>query len=389
MEPSGARTRERSFPKTLDAAGLEGGNDRTYRVVSHAEAQAAAEQIIADKGVDGAIEWLAAADDIGSEHTALAYQLLDQLDDDRAVGVAADISRKLTRQGQAVAAAQIVSRLAPARVVVVASRIAEEAGRDLSADDIAKLKELAAKASAAEERADALDERVAEQTRSFEESHRLADERISRLEAELEQAQKDLASARKRLASALIEESKVEPLERKVANLQAQLRRAREEKESRRRARAVRTAVTVRANALTKRFDKLEDEARARIAARVAARQTERSEGVEYRNAGVPLPVADARDMAIIGAAKMARGVVNFAAWSSEMMADFDEEIRPFLSALYLRSMQTLREERAALREERLKRAAVRRIITPDTTTEEIDALLKDAEALAPLMREA
>lgn len=325
--------RERSFPKTLEDAGLEGGDDRTYSVYSNKQTLEDADEILAEKGTDGAIEFLKSSDDWGAEHTALAYKLLTQLDGQRAVDVAATAARALTRQGQAIQAAQIVSRLSPERVAVVASKVAAEAGTTVKPEQLERLKRLAARALEEEERAD--------------------------------------------------------NLERKVANLQAQIRRLKDEKEAKP-GKLRTTAIGVRATALTKRLDRLEQEARARLAQRkadIAANFTIKPDRKGERGSS-PIP-DDLADYAVIGAAKLARGLVDFAAWSAEMAADFDEEVRPYLKAIYRRSFETLKAEREALRIERLKRSAVRSVITEETTPDEIDALLADSEEMARLMAEA
>jgi hypothetical protein len=50
-------------------------------------------------------------------------------------------------------------------------------------------------------------------------------------------------------------------------------------------------------------------------------------------NAG--LPADDLADMAIWGAAKIAKGVVDFAEWSRQMLSDFSEAVRPHLEEIY------------------------------------------------------
>lgn len=47
------------------------------------------------------------------------------------------------------------------------------------------------------------------------------------------------------------------------------------------------------------------------------------------------LPVDDLKDLTIIGAAKLARGVVKFADWSAEMIEKFGDEIKPHLAGLF------------------------------------------------------
>ena len=73
-------------------------------------------------------------------------------------------------------------------------------------------------------------------------------------------------------------------------------------------------------------LERLAAEAKARIAARGTLSGT---------RIGTGLPADDFADMVIIGASKIAGGVVKFAQWSKAMLEDFGEYIRPHLKAVY------------------------------------------------------
>lgn len=287
------KTHERSFPKTLEAAGLEAGDDRTYEVFTNKQALEEADEIIRDKGLDGAAEYLRAADDWGPEHTALAYRLLSQTDGQRAVDVASTAARALTRQGQAIQAAQLVSRLAPERVAVVASRVAQAAGTELTPEHLANIKKLAARALEQEERADSL-------------------------------------------AS-------------KLANAQATIRRLRDESPAKKKESPGVTArrMTTR---LISRLEKMESEARVRMNERKALMVAAPSD----RERGSSIIPADIADIAIIGAAKMARGALKHSVWLNDMLAEFGEGVRDSLPAVRKQAARLYREEKKKLRREAL-----------------------------------
>ena len=119
-------TRQRSLPQTLERAGLQGGTDRDYTVVTNPEALQRATQRIETDGVDRAASDLAVKKDIGAEDTATGILLIRQLQEqgklEKAVDVASDLSRKLTQAGQATQAASIVSRLSPEGVLLTVQR---------------------------------------------------------------------------------------------------------------------------------------------------------------------------------------------------------------------------------------------------------------------------
>lgn len=61
--------------------------------------------------------------------------------------------------------------------------------------------------------------------------------------------------------------------------------------------------------------------------------------------AGAGLPVEDMADLVLIGAAKIGKGVVRFADWSTEMVRDFGETIRPHLQAIFEQATARARQE--------------------------------------------
>ena len=78
-----------------------------------------------------------------------------------------------------------------------------------------------------------------------------------------------------------------------------------------------------------RRLSALEDAAKSRINARV--KSTTLGSGPLHE-------LANSKDFAIIGAAKIARGAVNFSRWSAEMISEFGDTIRPYLRKIYKES---------------------------------------------------
>lgn len=85
----------------------------------------------------------------------------------------------------------------------------------------------------------------------------------------------------------------------------------------------------------TGKLQQLEDAAKARIDKRGTFKGT---------RLGAGLPVDDLADMAIIGSTKIARGLVKFADWSTEMLRDFGDSVRPHLKDIW-KAAQNKHEE--------------------------------------------
>jgi hypothetical protein len=122
--------KQRSLPKTLEEANLPGGTNRTYEPTSNESSLAKAEQNIKTKGLDGAAEWVKGEAEPSAEHTATGLKVISELQKagryDDAVDVASDLSDKLTRQGQAIQAVQVLNQLSPERALLVAQRMAKK-----------------------------------------------------------------------------------------------------------------------------------------------------------------------------------------------------------------------------------------------------------------------
>ncbi len=119
------------------------------------------------------------------------------------------------------------------------------------------------------------------------------------------------------------------------------------------------------------KLDKMESGARARM--------KERSErGPLGPEAGSAPIIEDLADIAIIGAAKLARRGIDKAVWAAEIISEVGEWVRPHLGAIFKRSYDLYSEERAAAR----KAADTLKVTGDDPSkfsTEEIERLLGQA----------
>lgn len=282
--------KERSFPKSAEAVGMEGGADRYYEGITNKETVERAQANIQSKGADRVAADIARKDEASADDIASGVVLMRQFtskgDVDRAVDVASDLSRKLTKAGQTVQAASIVSGLSDEGVLVYGQRLVEgkKSGAKLTNEQADTLIEAARKA-------------------------READGKIADLEKQIE---------------ALKAKSQPKP--------------------------------TTKLSTLGERLSQIEAEARARMAARKEQAQAV----ISNKQAGATTIIPDLADIAIIGATKFARKGVTVASWSTEMIKEFGEEIKPHLRKLYRDSFQRYDSERKAMLRESRERAVKR-----------------------------
>jgi hypothetical protein len=296
---------QRATPLTLERAGLEGGTDRTYDVVTNEASIKKANDTIERLGVDDAVDAVKFAD--GADKTALGITLIKKLQDagkhDQAVDVASDLARELTKQGQAIQAVAIVNRLAPERVVIAAEQMVSKhtnGNGHLKAETGKKIHTEATK--------------------------------LKEAEARIESANDEIAKLQTKQPKA------------KILTLQ-------------------------------ERLAKVEADARARIAERQA--KIDAGE-LEFRAAG-PTPSPHFNDYVIIGAAKLAQRGVSFASWSRDMVADFGEQIKPQLRAIYQQSFSKYRDEQRQMQRESQERGATKEATAagiPITDKKQLDDLI-------------
>lgn len=327
------KTRESSFPKTLEASGRIGGTDRTYEEVTNEQSRAEAKRIADEQGSDKALETLKSDQGPGATRTALGIELIDRfskeaadleasgdnesaaLKHSQAIEAANRTVANLTKGGQEVQAASTATRYTPTGATLEAVRSAQKGGGEeakVSQADVATARDLATK-------------------------HEQAEARIAELEKQLAKA----TTTKKPVVTTTKIGMKLEPFKAKL--------------------------------------DKAAEDARARLAGRVGV-----GKGGEVGASIIPLDIAD---LTIIGASKLAKGGINFAQWSAEMISEFGESIRPQINAIFRASKTHLDEQRKTFKESSAQRSAFRQLdkqgeVSPTT----IRAGMHDPAFLVPTL---
>lgn len=118
-----------------------------------------------------------------------------------------------------------------------------------------------------------------------------------------------------------------------------------------------------------------------------AAKERLRARGI--RISSTPLDVW--ADYAVIGAAKMAKGVVKFADWSAEMVKELGEDVRPTLESLYNKSRETFEMSAKKISQDTISKAerlTEKLIKTKNLSESEAESLLTLARRVSGLSGE-
>lgn len=303
---------ERSFPKTLEEAGFDGGTDRNYEVITDRAAQARASRTIARMGAGRAQAAIREASEPTKHEGTMGIMLIDQFtasgDLRSALEVSNDLSRKFTTAGQLIQSASQIKSFSPTDVLIRAQ--GQMRGGQVLTEEVAK---------PLLEQAEATAKRIA-------------------LLAEIERSRPDIFGPNGEILPPVTRlnetrDSNARPVTRK---------RARE-----------------RIGKLADRMASLEEQARARLAARQA------SGGVKGPEAGATTIIPDIADYAIIGAAKLTRKGISRAVWLAEMAKEVgilgkNRAERQALRDLYRESYRQFEAERAKFRQEARERGAER-----------------------------
>lgn len=310
--------RERSFPRTAESVGYRGGTDRDYSVLTNPEALAQAERKIMKLGLGEAAAELARTEDPGAPENALAILLMQRFERTgqigRAVAVATDLSRKLTRAGQFVQATSIITRLSPEGVLLSAQRMLKP-GRTLS-DEAART--------------------IINQARAVSEAERLV--------AEIQRQRPDVFGANGEI---LPRPAATAPATAAPTTGTTRTGRTGTQKGAR-----------AKIGKLTDRMATLEAAARARIEARKP--QGTAPEVLSAFGLGNRRIAADLADLVVIGAAKLARSGMTQAVWLAEMAKEATALTKRDLRRLYRESYEMYERERRQFLRESRERGAVR-----------------------------
>lgn len=134
--------KERSLPKTLDAAEIDSGTNRTYQPTTILAGSDEGRRIVREKGIDGAIEHVLHGD-AGIEWASTGYAAMEEMraeearlrpaDPAAADAVAAkrlkfvdDFAEAATKHGQAIAGVRAIEEFAPDRFVYQANKLSQK-----------------------------------------------------------------------------------------------------------------------------------------------------------------------------------------------------------------------------------------------------------------------
>jgi hypothetical protein len=166
-EPPG-RTAERAFISSAEDAGLSRGTNATYEVQGDAQAIERANKRIETEGADKVSADIARSRE-PSKDDVVAAQLLarkysQEGNHEAEVAVINDLAEKLTKAGQSVQAASLISRLSPEGVLIQGQRLLNRRGanRTLTAEEATGLKEAAQRAREAEAKVSDLQRQIEE-----------------------------------------------------------------------------------------------------------------------------------------------------------------------------------------------------------------------------------
>lgn len=277
---------ERSFPKSLEEAGLLKGSDLYYNVKSHAETDAGAQRLIAERGEQQATLDVLQAQKLTPELVRTGQILIRRLDDAgksvEADALAESLSRKGTEYGQVIDAFSMVEARTPKEIANYVERQVQKTQPDfrMTPEDRASMEVLA----------------------------------------------KDFQKFKD-------ESGQI------IADLQSRVGKLESKPPSR---------VAVKAAGLQARLDGAAEAARLRLKERADKTAAEKAEGIELRHAGIPIPVGDIADYAIIGAAKLAKGGLSIAQWTDEMASEFGDWVRDDFKRLYHESYKLYDGEKSA-----------------------------------------
>lgn len=300
---------ERGLSQTLRASektpqGFKDGLQTMYRQTPNEETLAAANKRL-NKDVEEATSYVLGNSRFTAEKSATALRLIDHYNStgniQRAVDIAEKVSEEATRAGQAIQALSMFNRLSPEGVLVYAQRLARKTNEKIpvGAKEVKVTDDMAASITG-----------LARASQRMTGVKDLANDVMTILEkAKTGDALTDAETA---ALKRFVEESK--QFVKETSRKPKPPRPPQQPKDKR-----------VRDNVVSF-LDAQEQAAKERLRAR----------GIQVSS--TPLDVW--ADYAVIGAAKMAKGVVKFSDWSEQMVKELGEDIRPHLDKLYDRAKE-------------------------------------------------
>lgn len=312
---------ERTFPKSLEEQGLEGGTDRLYEVYGDKKAVNKATKRI-EENEEGALRF--AKEETGklskdqvttgilllqkmkNEYEAAETEIEKENLAEKQVELANSLSRRLTEAGQAVQAASIVARLSPEGLLLYTQK---------KINQINKTRPEAKQLSITQQDV----EKINTISKNVQEA------------VEVDENVKDVVDIVNKIGKG--EKLSSEELKRMV-DLNNQLQKEYGEKPSE-------TPETKKKSIKQSAVDRLNK-------AEEAAKQRLKERGY---NLNVGIDPGTLADFAVIGATKIGKVGVKFLEWSGEMVAEFGEEIRPHLKKIFKKSVDLWKSENRRARE--------------------------------------
>lgn len=181
----------------------------------------------------------------------------------------------------------------------------------------------------------------------------------------VEQGEKLVGQSKK--VKTLEDSVKAKDAEATIPDLQEQVKFL---KEGKPRPRAIERAKE-KIGTLEDRLTKMEVDAQARL--------TQAFGGSTFRSGIDPVIL---KDLAVVGAVKIAKKGMTAAKWELEMVDKFGEKIKPHLKKIYRSSFDLYDTEKRTFRQEQLERSAIKRGATPETLQSEINARLDEMSQL-------
>lgn len=281
-----------------------------YKPTTNEEAVAIANKYLA-QGAEKATSFVKSAKVLKPEHVATAHRLIQEFQRtgqiEKAVDIAEHIAERGTKAGQAVQAFSIFDRLSPEGILVHANRVADRAN--------AKLSPLQEKVTITPDTAAQLTD-LATTVQKMTQQKTVANDVINLM---------DRAKAGEKLST---EETKqirqfVDDAKQWINDITPKKTKPKAPNK------IISPAVKEQVVSF---LDKQEEAARKRLAARKG-------------RALSGLPVDDFYDYAVIGASKLAKGTMNLADFSEQMIREFGQEVAPHIQQIYDKASEMVNSE--------------------------------------------
>jgi hypothetical protein len=309
------QTSKKPTPDLLEALKLK---DNTYSPLSNETTVGQANARIRN-GIEDSMNFIQSADKFTAEHVTTGLRLIDELqkngDVGRAVDVAEMLAKKGTEAGQTVQAFSIYNRLSPEGILIYANRIASRTNQKFNAvgDKGVKIdKEMATNLTD-----------LASSIQAMTKQTTVANDVINLMDKARKGTQ--LTDTELKEIARFVNDAK-----QFIGDITPQGK--------------PKLAKTIKDKVIKDKVVKFLD------SQEVAARK--RLE--ERRNRMNSLPVDVFYDYAVIGASKIAKGTINLADFSNEMIREFGDEVKPYVEQIYRKASEMVDTQAGRITKTRL-----------------------------------